>query len=201
MLDLATLLPLEEGPARTAALVAWVQGLFPDPRSAPVLVGGAAVELYTGGAYTSGDLDFVGVIPARVERRLVEAGFTRRGRHWVHEAGQLFVEFPSSALAPGEMSVLVRFGELEVLVVSPEDLLVDRLGAWQYWRSSQDGVNALLLYRAQRSVLDRKRLRARAEAAQCGPALASLLAFARRQPRAGPSPAALERWAWRDPCA
>jgi hypothetical protein len=199
--DLEALLTLPDGPPKTAALVAWLQGLYPDPLSGPVLVGGAAVELYTGGAYTSGDLDFVGTVPVQVERRLLEAGFVRRGRHWVHEPGQLFVEFPGAALAPGETTAVLRLGDLEVLVVSPEDLLVDRLGGWQHWRSSQDGVNAFLLHRAQGAVLDRKRLQARAEAAECVAALASLLAFARRHGRGGPTASALERWARRGPCA
>ena len=34
-----------EGPERTAALGSWIQGLFADDEAAPVLVGGAAVEL------------------------------------------------------------------------------------------------------------------------------------------------------------
>ena len=50
---LARALQLSEGPRRTAAVVAWIQSLYAS--SPPVLVGGAAVELYTGGAYTTGD--------------------------------------------------------------------------------------------------------------------------------------------------
>ncbi len=66
------------GPERTAALVAWFQGLFEDRSEAPVLVGGGAVELYTGGAYVTGDLDFVGSTTDSVAERLQEEGFKRR---------------------------------------------------------------------------------------------------------------------------
>ena len=45
---------LPEGPRRTAAIAAWVQGLFSRENRVPVLVGGAAVEILTGGAYTLG---------------------------------------------------------------------------------------------------------------------------------------------------
>ena len=55
MMNLALILTMPDGVAKTAALVAWVQGLFV-PGKEPVLVGGAAVELYTGGAYTAGRL-------------------------------------------------------------------------------------------------------------------------------------------------
>jgi hypothetical protein len=35
-----------EGPERTASIAAWLQALYPSLEEAPVLVGGAAVELY-----------------------------------------------------------------------------------------------------------------------------------------------------------
>lgn len=44
-MDFDRIIALEDGPAKTAALVAWIQGLFADDETAPVLVGGAAVEL------------------------------------------------------------------------------------------------------------------------------------------------------------
>ncbi|MEW6338818.1 MAG: hypothetical protein AB1625_15640 [Acidobacteriota bacterium] len=72
-MELDRVLALGEGPTKTAAPAAWVQGLFPHG-AVPVLVGGAAVELYTGGAYVTGDLDFVGRVPAPVARALVAVG-------------------------------------------------------------------------------------------------------------------------------
>jgi hypothetical protein len=164
-----------------------------------VLVGGAAVELYTGGAYITGDLDFVGHVPGQVARALVGAGFARRGRHWVHERGQVFLEFPGDSLADGETAVRLRVGELELLTISPEDALADRLGAWQHWRSTVDGVNAWLLYRAQRLALHRARLRARAAAVEAESALRALLALARRLGKREAREEEIERWARQGP--
>jgi DNA-binding XRE family transcriptional regulator len=47
--DFGTAISQPEGPGRTAAIAAWVQSLFADENQVPVLVGGAAVEILTGG--------------------------------------------------------------------------------------------------------------------------------------------------------
>ena len=54
-MSISQILDLTDSPGKTAALVEWVQGLYEDDATIPVLVGGAAVELLTGGAYTTGD--------------------------------------------------------------------------------------------------------------------------------------------------
>jgi hypothetical protein len=197
-MTIAGILALADGPVKTAALVAWVQNLFPQG-SEPVLVGGAAVELYTRGAYVTGDLDFVGRVPAQVGRALVNAGFAKQGRHWVHERGQLFIEFPGESLREGEKAVRLRFGKRSVWTISQEDALADRLGAWEHWGSMVDGVNAWLLYRARRRSLDRKRLRARAAAVGAEGALRALFALARRLEKRKPREGEVERWAQEGP--
>jgi hypothetical protein len=163
------------------------------------LVGGAAVELYTCGAYVTGDLDLVGPVPSRVARALVAAGFERRGRHWLHEAGEVFLEFPGSALQAGEVAVRLSVGGCAVLVISAEDALADRLAAWQHWESTVDGVNAWLLFRARRHALDRRRLRRRVAALGAEDAWAALVALARRVQTRDATNEEIERWAQRGP--
>ena len=194
MKDLAAALATPEGPARTAALVAWVQGLFPAGQ-APVLVGGAAVELYTGGAYTTGDLDFVGHVSPSVAGALLEAGFRRQGRHWLREDGQSFLEFPSSSLHEGEKAARHSLFGSEIVVVTPEDLIAERLDAWQHWRSAIDGVNAWLVRRARGATLDSRRLRAQSLVRDCIPAPRSLQALARRAASRAVTAAEIEQWA------
>lgn len=46
----------------------------------PVLVGGAAVEFYTGGAVVSGDFDIVAGSLGPIEAALIELGFVRENR-------------------------------------------------------------------------------------------------------------------------
>jgi len=186
---------LPEGPRRTAAIAAWVQSLFPKENLVPVLVGGAAVEILTGGAYTTGDLDFVGSVPPSVRDILEENGFKRSGRHWIHEGAEIFLEFPGDALDPTEKSIRYEAFGYDLVLVSLEDLLVDRLGAWAYWKSGVYGANAFLLYRICRNEIDDDRLTRRAREAGFEPALVALRVFDREWAESDPDPEILEDWA------
>lgn len=194
-LNQATRLP--EGPRRTAAVAAWIQSLY--ETRPPVLVGGAAVELYTGGAYTTGDYDFVGEVPEAVARALEESGFKREGRHWIHAKAELFVEFPGSAVQPHEKTAILELGDASVLTLSPEDMIIDRLAAWQFWSSTTDGASAFLIWRAQEKMLDPKRLTALAEIRGVGKGLARLRDFVRNIGSRAASAEDLETWARQAP--
>lgn len=196
-MEIDGILALEEGTARTAALVEWLQGLY--VATPPVLVGGAAVELYTGGAYTTGDIDLVGIVTPEVQAALEASGFTRHGRHWIHEATQTFIEFPGDSLGPEERADMLEIAGRRIRIVSAEDLLVDRLGAWEYWSSSVDGMNAWMLWQAQRDRIDRDRLEARIEEAGWARAWRALQEADTRWTPPGPSPEELESWAQAGP--
>jgi hypothetical protein len=188
-MDLARPLRLEPGPDRTAAIVAWFQSLFKsDP---PVLVGGAAVELYTGGAYRTGDLDFVGRVPSGVSRMLEGAGFRKRGRHWILEAAQIFIELPAAAFDRKVRIDAIQIDEWTIVLLSPEDVLVDRLAAWKFWRVPVEGINSYLLYRARGQVMDKKRLEEVANAEGVADAFDSLRLFGDRDRE----PQEIEAWA------
>ena len=197
-MSLASILVMSDGVAKTAALVAWVQGLFVSGRE-PVLVGGAAVELYTGGAFTTGDLDLVGTVTADAAKALSEAGFRKHGRHWIYEDGQVFLEFPSSRLHEGERSIRQVVESYEVLMLAPEDLIAERLAAWQHWRSSIDGVNAWLVHNAMGATLDQRRLSRQAAARDSKGALTALRRLSRRASRREVTAEEVERWALQGP--
>ncbi len=188
-MDLGQALDGEAGPDRTAAIVGWFQNLFAsDP---PVLVGGAAVELYTAGAYKTGDFDFVGRVTDEATRSLEEAGFRKRGRHWVHEGEKIYIELPAPSFDRPVRIDAIRMGEWTVVLLSPEDVLVDRLAAWKFWKVPVAGINSYLLYRARGPEMDGLRLEAVAETEGVSDALDSLRQFASRTR----DPEEIERWA------
>jgi hypothetical protein len=192
--SLDAILDREPGPSRTAGIAAWFQSLYGENAEVPVLVGGAAVELYTGGAYRTGDLDFVGRVPDAVARKLLAAGFTVKGRHWVRADGQVYIELPGLLLEEDERAATIKVDEWQVLIASLEDILVDRLAAWTFWRSHVDGVNAHLLMKTQGEQLDSDRLRERARRTGTTKSLAVLRDF--EQELGGREPTSEELAAW-----
>lgn len=184
---------MAEGPDRTAAIAHWLQSLYRE-EDIPVLVGGSAVELYTGGAYTTGDLDFIGHVSSAARKALTEAGFTRYGKNWIHEGTRIFLEFPSGSLGEDERKAVLTVGRLRIQIVSPEDLLVDRLAAWKHWESPVDGVNSFLLYRAQSKSFDEDHLEKRTMTEDVQDALEAVRSLYREYTHDLPADEVLEKW-------
>jgi len=104
---------------------------------APVLVGGAAFELYAGSPAdlnaVTGDLDLAAVDQEAVEDALVAYGFRRPGRRpgeprrgVVHDELAFGAEVVAESLDPARAEI-VAFGSGLLRVISREDLVVDRV--------------------------------------------------------------------------
>jgi hypothetical protein len=101
------------------------------------LVGGAVVSIYTKNEYQSKDLDFIS--PGdhqKIVEAMVEMGFVRQGRSFVHKKTDFSVEFPTGPIGLGdevpvkpEGAVSTRYGK--VILLSPTQCVMDRL-AWFY---------------------------------------------------------------------
>jgi len=127
----------------------------------PVLVGGAAVEYYTQGGYSTADIDLVAEGGSDLLQVMEALGFERMGKDFIHSKLKIYVEFPSRNLRPGEIAHLLRIGKKNLRIISPEDLIVDRLCAFKFWQSAIDGVNVLLLL--EDAELDLARIETRAK--------------------------------------
>ena len=106
--------------------------------SAPVVVGGHAVEFYTAGRYATQDIDLAGASEP-VAEVLSRWGFDRQGRHWYDSALGIVVEVPGRTLPPEERDhvVAVDVPGGVALVLGIEDLIVDRLAACVHWRDEE----------------------------------------------------------------
>lgn len=131
-------------PEFTAALdmfAAISQNMDAAGRLPPVLVGGAAVELYVGSAIASGDFDIITPAQEDFEALLRQHGFIKpvgRGkatRGWIHPALGLGFEVVGSSLMDGLADrnrvriFSVASGDAFV-VIAVEDLIADRMGQY-----------------------------------------------------------------------
>lgn len=109
--------------------------------SRPVLVGGAAVEIYTSSALNTGDFDIVTPWQEELEDELRRLGFVRPSgpgratRGWIHPDLQLGFEVVASSLLDGmaerDRVRLIDLGEDGVAaVISVEDMIADRMGQY-----------------------------------------------------------------------
>ncbi|HEY6334416.1 MAG TPA: hypothetical protein VI113_00900 [Alphaproteobacteria bacterium] len=132
----------------------------------PVLVGGAVVEFYTGGAVVSGDFDVVTPARHELEQALLRRGFERPSgpqmlmRGLLHRKLQIGVEVVSGTLFDGNADEdrmrLIAFGRSEVAMPAIEDMIADRLGQYS---SNETGhremlEQAIILYRIATSSLE-----------------------------------------------
>jgi hypothetical protein len=139
--------------------------------SAPILVGGGAVELYSGSAVMTGDFDLVTGRQDAFEALLRDKGFVRPSgpgvatRGWVHPELQLGFEVVSDRLLDGNADRsrvrLLDAGEgKRFAVISIEDLIADRMGQYASGTAADLLEQARTLYRLSeridRSYLDRR---------------------------------------------
>lgn len=159
-----TLATVQDRLERRLRFAAWLTTALAPYGVRPILVGGHALEFYTLGDYTTGDIDMVCTDLAPVKQVLEEAGFQREGRHWYREDVDIAVEFPGSTLLGSWDRVEeVVIGDDIVYIIGKEDLLIDRLNACVHWRSEEDcrwARRLLLLYGAE---MDWPYLRVRAQ--------------------------------------
>ena len=108
---------------------------------APVLVGGAAAELYSGSAINTGDFDVVTGRQQAFEDALFAAGFARpigQGHTFtgmVHPELSFGFEVVSSVLLDGaaerdRVRLFAAGDDGTVAVIAPEDMIADRMGQY-----------------------------------------------------------------------
>ncbi|TAN33933.1 hypothetical protein EPN29_04680 [bacterium] len=92
----------------------------------PIVVGGTAEEYWAGGEYHPTDLDLCPVPSASDLQALESLGLRKAGRHWTRKDLAVAVEFPGSGEGI-ERTVPVKVGGISILMISCEDLYLDRV--------------------------------------------------------------------------
>ncbi len=135
-------------------------------RIVPILVGGCAVEFYTLGSYATQDVDVVVSGRDEFDSVLRSLGFSRGTgeRHWYSEALDVAIEAPDNVLAGSQdRVVVVDVNGFDVHVIGLEDLIIDRLKAFSFWKSAADGEWAGRLIALHEPAIDWDYLRGQTE--------------------------------------
>ena len=127
------------------------------------LVGGQAVETYTAGQFTTGDVDITTTDQEATERLLTRLGFRREGMIWLNEKLAIAVHIVGSYPTRTEKVRTVEVGPYRVRVVGVEELIIDRLRAAKSRRSGRDAEQALVLFSGFRKRINLEYLRRRAK--------------------------------------
>ena len=161
---------------RRLYVCALVAAALPQAKKLPyVIVGGNALEFYTLGAYATVDVDLVSERRTEIGNLLASWGFDQTGRHWHHVGLDIAIEIPDDVLAGSEDKVtLVEIEDLTVYIIGVEDLIIDRLGAYVHWDSTDDGNWAQELMALYQQDIDWTYLKTRA---QTEGVLEALIAF------------------------
>jgi excisionase family DNA binding protein len=106
--------------------------------SAPVIVGGFAVQYYTAGDYRTLDIDLVGASEP-VAQVLESWGFVREGRHWYDAELKFAIEVPGGQLDPHERERVfgIRVAGIDAYILGLEDMIIDRLNACVHWTDAE----------------------------------------------------------------
>lgn len=94
-------------------------------------MGGLSVEIYTGGGYTTQDIDYVGVNHEKIMQALVDLGFERVGKDSRNEELRIYVEVTGSVLDGSEDRIqkIHVNDRYKLSVIGIDDIIIDRLRA------------------------------------------------------------------------
>ena len=143
-------------------LAALLADLFKQENVDLTVVGGAAVQFYTQGDYSTYDLDTIlqGDTKEIVESIMTRLGFKRTTnyRHFEHPFFGFTVEFPASPISVGSR-VISKINNIEteeglVRVIKLEDIIMDRIVATVEWRDKPSLDQAKLLYLKNKKQID-----------------------------------------------
>jgi hypothetical protein len=160
--ELAGFPPLRSATDRHLRALSWVTRVsMAVGCEAPILCGCGAVELYTDAQTATGDVDLITPDRAKLISNLLKMGFQRSPdqRYCYHSGYSLLFEFPAESLRPQEKTITVRLDEVGCRVVSPEDMIVDRLETFEASGGGTDLVYSYLIYHLHHHKLNLERLR------------------------------------------
>lgn len=111
-----------------------------------MIVGGSAIEIYTGGAYVSGDVDYVTESRAAVARVLSGWSFKDEGKWFSKKDWSLFVDvMETRGTGSRRLSrvIVTKVGPFRIAAI--EDLLIKRVREAVNWQDREEAFDQAVL--------------------------------------------------------
>lgn len=129
-------------------------------KNKPILVGGAAVELYTSGMFNTADLDIIAA-KGEILKILEGMDFVRDGTYF--KRGNVFIHLLRSDFDGRTDDIKLSGTNFVIRVISIEDLIIERMKGWKFFRSARDKEQAQYLVDVFYGNADMDYLEARAD--------------------------------------
>lgn len=102
-----------------------------------ILVGGQAIEVYTGGQFETADIDIVVSNKQLAEKLLNNLGFGKESGIWFNKDLNIIVQIIEGSYSGDERKLRkFKIKSFELQVAAPEDLIVNRLYLAKFWKSN-----------------------------------------------------------------
>ncbi|HKU49565.1 MAG TPA: hypothetical protein VJP79_06420, partial [Nitrososphaera sp.] len=103
-----------------------------------ILVGGEAIDVYTGGTFATSDIDLVVDDKTVAERLLNRFGFGKEANGlWLNKDLNIVIQVITESYSGDTRKVRkFKIKEFELKVAAPEDLIQNRLYSAKFWKSN-----------------------------------------------------------------
>ncbi len=131
----------------------------------PVIVGGEALEIYTQGNYTTGDIDIIINESKQTLLNVLEKwGFKEIDRFIVNEELDIYIDVCGSIFDKKRTNKIKINDNIIITLITVEDLIIDRFCSYKFWKIKEDFRWGLILLYNYKEKIDEKYLKERASA-------------------------------------
>mgnify|MGYP000164959282 CR=1 FL=1 len=149
---------------RYLSFIAWLNKKFEELHIGKIIItGGFAVEIYTGRAYRTMDVDIVvdGSLATKVIEGFLSKFSEKIGRGYLPKYELLDVksiDIVSNSYTRKAKPIKIIIDDYYAYLEPPEELIVTYLSGWKFWKSTEDRDKAMWLYIVWRDRLDEEYL-------------------------------------------
>jgi hypothetical protein len=123
-----------------------------------IIVGGFAAEIYSGRSYRTGDVDIIiegeaENLVRQVLKKISDFGL-RVYLPKIREISEKGIDIVNNVYNKHKPPLKLQVDSYHVYIIPPEEVVLTYLEAWKFWNSTEDRNKAVLVYCAQRDVMD-----------------------------------------------